>query len=248
MKRHRLINNESASSSEKDELTTTKSATTAAHAPLQVPPGSLGISGEGAGRPGGRPPAGGGENVSGFFSCASISFEVQARKLQLDRTRIIDLPKLVLKSSTIPDPRAGLGVFADERIPKNSLITIYGGKYLSEKEAKRLDSQTHVRTLVSQHSAVDADIAQNSFTAQDLVDKHAVGGFVNSNHNTDKKLNCKYKQVECYWKDFPRVDNPVDQPSNMQYSVEHIMMQATENIERGEELFTSYDNNYWDLN
>jgi hypothetical protein len=176
-------------------------------------------------------------------------------------THTIDLPNLLVSPSTIP--QAGLGVFADQPISKNTYITIYGGKYLSVKDAKKLDSRTHVRTIISQFSCIDADVTQNSFTRQDLVDRHMVGGFVNDPYNTKIKVNCKYDPIWCEVEGFPRIDNPVDHPSDMQShththatrlyelklfkSLDHVMILATKDIEKGEELFASYGKDYWDL-
>ena len=169
---------------------------------------------------------------------------MSTRQIKHTLKKIIYLPNLFVTTSLVP--QAGLGVFADQGILKNAYITIYGGKYLGMKDAKALRSKTHLRTILTQFSCVDADVTQNSFTRQDLIDKHLVGGFINSSHKTDMAVNCKYVVIVCRTKDFPRIDNPDECPSDLQ-SHSHIMIQATKAIDKGEELIVSYGKAYWIL-
>lgn len=170
--------------------------------------------------------------------------QVSTRQVNHTPKKIICLPNLFVTTSSVP--QAGLGVFADQDILKNAYITIYGGKYLGMKDAAKLRSTTHLRTILTKFSCVDADVTQNSFTRQDLIDKHLVGGFINAPHQTDMKVNCKYVVIECRTKDFPRVDSPDEGPSDLP-SHWHVMIQATKAIGKGEELFVSYGKGYWIL-
>ena len=160
-----------------------------------------------------------------------------------DRKSTFRLPKLIVKPSIIPN--IGLGVFTAETIRKNTYLTIYGGQYLSAKQGKELPPhrRTHLRTITSGHTCVDANVDHNSFTYMDLAEKHCVGGLVNCTHKTGLKANCKYADFQCAGA-FPRVDNPDHFDT---HSSKHVVIQAIRDMECDEELFLSYDAGYWSI-
>jgi hypothetical protein len=165
---------------------------------------------------------------------SSTSYTVSPKEIPIGQNKVIRLPKLFVKPSQVID--GGLGVYAAEIIPKNKMITIYGGKYLTASQGAERDVKTHIRTIQSQFLCVDALCTeQNGFTLEDLVHDHMVGGFVNSSDNTNFEKNCEYKKLEQCCKGFPRIDKD----SEIQ-SLDHIMMKTIKRIKRGQELFSTY--------
>lgn len=110
---------------------------------------------------------------------------------------------------------------------------------MTRLEGQALDIKTHLRTISSSYSAVDANSDAYSFTREEMIEKHVVGGFVNSSWNTDHKANCKYHVVVCETEGFPRVDLP----SSLE-CMDHIVVQATKRIEKDHECIIRYGHFY----
>jgi hypothetical protein len=165
---------------------------------------------------------------------------VNAKTFLWTKTRRFNLPALLVQKSSIPS--SGLGVFANCFIQKNHYITIYGGKYMDAKQAQALVCKSHLRTIESRHTAVDAASSENNntFTHKDLADKHMVGGIVNGvGTNKQYKRNAEYTSITTEYP-FPRVDT-----NSTINSTTHLMIRAgKEDIKKGEEILVNYGTHY----
>jgi hypothetical protein len=89
----------------------------------------------------------------------------------------------------------GLGVFANEAIPKGSWVTEYGGEVISYDEASRrrlLGEDTHIRSLGVGRAVSCLDSRLRGTWHLDYYKKHhMMGGILNDAHGTDHKNNCE---------------------------------------------------------
>lgn len=137
-------------------------------------------------------------------------------------------PKIIARSS----PVGGYGVFACENIDRGTLITLYGGRLVSAKEAAALvESQeaTHLKSIEVMHSAFDSRV-QGKFTMDYYANNNMLGGLINSAVHPSLKEHSIY---DCH--EHPQPDGlpPV-------YVDRWIGFVAARHIEEGEELFWNY--------
>jgi hypothetical protein len=128
---------------------------------------------------------------------------------------------LVVKKSNIAHPDAGNGLFADRDFRKNELVTFYDGRQMDASESKQLADKSYLRTLHSQHSAIDG--LRDASSAQG----RGGGSFANDGRN---EFNANVK--------FVSKDDSLT-------AVRTIYLQALRPIPKGEEIFVSYGKGYW---
>jgi SET domain-containing protein len=128
-------------------------------------------------------------------------------------------------------PGAGCGLFADRDFCKNERITEFCGEVIDADEAKHRRAKgedTHIRSLVPMYVCVDGRLVSPS-------DKEQGGGsFVNDSRGK-RPYNCKLvvKQVT---KGVKRKGLA---------ALERCFVVAITNIKKGEELYASYQRDYW---
>lgn len=160
------------------------------------------------------------------------------------------LPKLLLKESTIRG--AGLGVFAEEAIPRKAPVTIYGGEIITEAEAlalKRNNEHTHLQTLTRNFEHIDGRINyEKGYTHGYYLDNHYLGSFINDPtlgaRDLNRLLNVKYEKFENPpLAEYTYAANRAHPDG--QRSTTMIVIVAKRDIAEGEELFASYTSQYW---
>lgn len=158
---------------------------------------------------------------------------------------------LIVKKSHID--KAGLGLFTTHKIARFSIITRYDGMVRSHQEAYKLrkdDKQlaSHMWTLVSMRWVVDGRYTSDGtpLPLGDAVKLNQMsiyaGQFVNSNHQTEYKQNVRICNVMAAGSAF-NAYKTVDVAINPRDVV--ALLVSTSDIEAGDELFTSYGEDYW---
>lgn len=118
--------------------------------------------------------------------------------------------------------QAGNGLFADQSFLKGQIITEYGGEIIDRKTALQRSAcgrGSHIRTLIMGMYAIDGF-------------KHPSAGLPGGSFANDardvQKQNAKYVIKSSAQNPMPRV-----------------FLQATRDIQRGEEVYVSYGKSYW---
>lgn len=127
----------------------------------------------------------------------------------------------------------GKGLFATQHIPRNSIITRYSGSIISSQDAHDLRDQgrsTHTRTLTPQYTAIQGIRAQEwnrvHVRLRPFIGK---GSLANDARNTQHSNNATFHTTTL--------------PGNAAVSL--IVLKATKDISKGEEIFVSYGAGYW---
>ena len=127
----------------------------------------------------------------------------------------------------------GQGLFATQHIPRNSIITRYSGAIVSTQEARELRDQgrsTHTRTLTLQHNAIQGIRSQEWDRIDNILRRFVgKGSLANDARNTQYSNNAIFHTTTL--------------PGNTAVSL--IVLKATRNIKKGEEIFVSYGAGYW---
>ena len=148
------------------------------------------------------------------------------------------LPRLGIRLSSIPG--AGGGVFAEENVPKNKVVTEYWGRLKDRKEALKMREakiDTHLRTLgYSSGASLDGRITEE-MRIEDYLEGHRVGSFINC-PPAGVQANCEYIVKE--W-DGGAVRN------GSVFVAQRVFLQTTRAVLAGEELFVKYGRTYESL-
>jgi len=170
---------------------------------------------------------------------AQVGFVVQrsAKKVQTGARKKGKMPGLWIRLSTIP--KAGAGVFVQEDVPKNKVLTEYWGRLLDRKKALELREKkkdTHLRTMGFRQGALDGRITEE-MRIEDYLEGHRVGSFINCPPK-GVQANCEYIVKE--W-DGGAVRN------GSVFVAQRVFLRTTRAVRAGEELLVNYGKTYESL-
>jgi hypothetical protein len=170
---------------------------------------------------------------------AQVGFVVQgsAEEVRTGARKKGKMPRVSIRLSSIPG--AGAGVFAEEDVPKNEVLTEYWGRLKDRKEALKLREEkkdTHLRTMGFRQGALDGRITEE-MRIEDYLEGHRVGSFINCPPE-GVQANCEYIVKE--W-DGGAVRN------GSVFVAQRVFLQTTRAVLAGEELFVKYGRTYESL-
>lgn len=174
-----------------------------------------------------------------------------------DRLIVLGGPECGLEIRESLIPGAGIGVFATKAFKAREPITEYTGELITHQEAlerRKSGKDTHIIRHIPFAYCIDAKMSPDgkrvvTNPAKDLVGR-GVGGFVNEGDSKEKRNVC-----------FDHVDSALNlaffEEADAQYNADAFtpvvlqplervkFLRATRDIAAGEELYTSYGNDYW---
>ncbi len=170
---------------------------------------------------------------------AQVGFVVQgsAQDVQTGARKTGKMPALWMRLSLIPD--AGAGVFVDQDVPKNQVLTEYWGRLKDRNEALRLREEgqdTHLRTMGFRQGALDGRIT-DEMPIEDYLEGHRVGSFINCPPE-GVQANCEYIVKE--W------DGGAVRNGDV-FVAQRVFLRTTRAVLAGEELFVKYGRTYESL-
>jgi hypothetical protein len=128
----------------------------------------------------------------------SIGTGIQAGSVfKIGKQKYARFPRLEMKKSAID--KAGLGIFAQESIKKNEIVTQYAGKVISRAEAEELTARnkhlwckafSHGYPWVLNGQPVSTEVGPFEFTLEGYCCLHSAGSMVNEARNSGMTANC----------------------------------------------------------
>lgn len=143
---------------------------------------------------------------------------------------------LQISKSSIPN--AGLGVYVNQDLQKNDMITVYSGNRITKQEFEELLDKDHKNALeYSVHIPNSSDVILGN---TDIRDTQYCGQLIND-------IACISNKVFNYQEGVTYLESKKKTNCEIMYDAlrEMFVITATRDINIGEELFLHYGYNYW---